>query len=153
MFDDPLEPRYSSSSRPHVYVKRSICTLHALERVAVHESNFLAAASLRHRRDACSTAPGEMTLRRALDSLVDLRTGAASCCPSAIATTGRNGLASRNSRVSSESAPAVRDSAPRIKNLLAPRLQSPIFPDQSPISNQPPAGTPISNFQCPSWAI
>ena len=46
----------------------------------------------------------------------------------------------------------IRAGGPRLrasnkKNLLAPRVQSPIFPDQSPISNQPPAGTP--NLQCP----
>ena len=50
---------------------------------------------------------------------------------------------------SSSRNPRRRSATPRLepKNLLAPRLQSPIFPDQSPISNQPPAGTP--NLQCP----
>ena len=50
---------------------------------------------------------------------------------------------------SSSRNPRRRSATPRLesKNLLAPSLQSPIVPDQSPISNQPPAGTP--NLQCP----
>ena len=50
---------------------------------------------------------------------------------------------------SSSRNPRRRSATPRLesKNLLVPSLQSPISPDQSPISNQPPAGTP--NLQCP----
>ena len=50
---------------------------------------------------------------------------------------------------SSSRNPRRRSATPRLesKNLLVPSLQSPISPDQSPISNQPSAGTP--NLQCP----
>ena len=57
------------------------------------------------------------------------------------------------SRSSSQN-PCRRSATPRLepKNFLADSNLKCSRPEP-PISNQPPAGTPISNFQCPSWAM
>ena len=82
---------------------------------------------------------------------------APSKCPIDLFGPVSNGTILKQLHVTSRSSsrnPRRRSATPRLepKNFLADSNLQCSRPE-TPISNQPPAGNPISNFQCPSWAI